>query len=34
MDWDGDWIEKLPEVRIGVVVSSCLNQLRTGSWNL
>jgi hypothetical protein len=34
MDWDGGWIGKVPGIWIGFVVSSCSNQLRTGSWNV
>jgi hypothetical protein len=34
MDWDGGWIGKVPRVQTGFVVSSCSNQLRTGSWNM
>jgi hypothetical protein len=30
----GGWIGKVPDMRIWFVVSSCSNQLRTGSWNM
>jgi hypothetical protein len=30
-DCDGGWIGKVLRVQIGLVVSSCSNQLRTGS---
>jgi hypothetical protein len=31
MKWDCGWFGKVPGVRVGFVVSSCLNKLRTGS---
>jgi hypothetical protein len=34
MNWDGGSIGKVPRVRIGIVDSSCLNQLWTSSWNV
>jgi hypothetical protein len=34
MDWDCRLFGKVPHVRIGMEVSSCSNQLKTGSWNV